>query len=182
MCGMTTSNFSDIPKKSIIMSYFIKFVPVELAGLTAVFVTLIMIVLYCTLSSKLQHQRARFVIKKLAVSVLVVFIFIMAYNFADIIILWLTRGSGYSYYMTALCVALFTTTFWKVVLMLGYLLTFHFPNICNQLKKRGKKDLRDNLQHYKETYYYGTFRQSSGNTSPSSTYFSFSYTGEFTTM
>lgn len=76
MCALTAPNHSDIPRSSDIMSELAIHMPPALAGLTIILSVIGMIILYCSLSSKLQsHRLARNVIKKLFTSLVVVIIF-----------------------------------------------------------------------------------------------------------
>ena len=181
MCGFRPSNHSDVDNGSFqIFFYFLTFAPPELAGLIAIFAALGMIVLYCTLSSKLQrHQQARLVIKKLTISVLVVVALVVAYNISEV--LWIMRPKGYHHYMLTVCIGLLTTNLEKMILLIGYLLTFHFSNICTPLKKLIKRKRRD-LRYNPSKQGYGTIGEPDRSTSPSNTYFNVSYTGQFTTV
>lgn len=175
MCGLTASNYSDIPKSSVVVSYFVTTMPQALAGLIAILSAIGMIILYCSLSSKLQsHRLARNVIKKMCVSLVVVITFLVATYITTI--LWRTRKSGYQNYMATLSLSLFTINIGKAVLLIGYLLTFHFSNICNPLKRLAKKnEVHNNDLRSK----YGSFKESNESRMPSETRFTIRLTGEF---
>ena len=179
MCGMIRSNSSEINNSSMISSYFIMYTPPELAGLVAILAALGMIVVYCTLSADLQgHQHARRLIKNLIVSLLVVFTLTVAFNV--MVVVWnIKEEDEYQAYIVAFTMTLVIRNFEKMVLLIGYLLMFHFSKVCNPLKKLIKRSKNPAPHNQKQNREYGTFTESSRVSPYSYTHFSVPYTGEF---
>ena len=169
LCQIKLVNDSHSPTSiDNILVYFYGYAPVELA-LIAMFGTF---VLYCTLSSKIQHhQHAKRVIRNLTISYLVVILFTVAHTIVEVI--------SNKVELATLSISLFLTNLEKIALLIGYLLLFHFSKVCGPLKKfvRRNKEPSCHTQHNNNKY--GTFRETKV---PSSTYFSIGYTGAFTTI
>ena len=182
-CGFKRNSSELITNGSIFITiYFVMYTPAELVGLVAILTALGMMVSYYSLSSKLQHyQQARHVIRKLIASLVVVIICIVAFNIFEV--LWITiRTEKHHDYMTMLSFTLLTKSLQKTVLLIGYLLMFHFSNVCDPLKKYIKKKKREHIHNLYDKRVYGTIKESHGSTYPSSTYFNVSHTGQFTTV
>ena len=87
------------------------------------------------------------------------------------------------YRLVMFCLALSIQILGQFTIITVYLLFFHFAMFYDTLKKFIWRKQRNN--HTSESLAngeYGTFKESSRCTVPSSTYFNIEYTGEFTTV
>ena len=172
MCASIASNFTE--------SYviYILTAPSYIAGGIAVVVALGMTVVYCTLSAKL--QQARIAIRNLIIFVCTVIIYSLAFRIQDEIlsIISINYCRRFGIYIATILLS----SAMVVTLFIGYLLTFQFPKFCDPLKNLVKKKIRNHRHNLNYNYNneYGTFRKSSRETAPSTTYFNISYTGDFT--
>ena len=142
--------------------------PILVTGLFIVLLFIGMAILHCIMSAKLKHA-------KQAIGNLVIFSFFLIAFFAVFIFLaQILKLSGISGYPSLILYGLYVilATLGKFIIVIGYLIAFH----CTKRKKRAKAKLK-----WKVTAEYGTFKESTRQTAPSSTYFTIPYTGQFET-
>ena len=174
-CHLNSSN--NLPTGVEIIKDIILYTPTELGELIAIVVAIGLAVQCCALR---QQRVARQLITKLILSLLMVTFFSVADNVMTI--LWfLVKVKGHHITMARLYISLLIGSTMKIVLLIGYLLGFHFSHICNPLKKRCRGKKRQAKQADFNCNEYGTFRKSSRVSAPSNTYFNVSHTGEFNT-
>ncbi len=156
--------------------FFYVYASTELTGVFAIFTALGMTIVYCTLSSRLQH--ARHLIRKLIAFLLAMIAYIMITNLTAVMRITIQPG----YQLAIFFVSVYS--FGKFFLIVGYLVAFHFSRIHKALKKLAarKRKKCSNQQADRNIAEYGTFKESSRNTVPSSTFFNIPHTGEFTSV
>ena len=173
-CVMKSS--LDLPKYSEVMEDIIAYSPQNLAAAIAIVVALCLMMQYHMLR---QHRVARQVIKKLILSLLIVVFFSIADN-AMLALAYYLKVDGFHFNMARTCASLMITGAIKTVLLLGYLLGFHFSITLNPFKKlrRGRNHKAAGENEY-DCNEYGTFRKSSRDSAPSHTTFNPSHTADF---
>ena len=167
---------TNLPKYSEAMVDIIVFSPQNLAAAIAIVVALCLMMQYHKLQ---QHRVARQVIKKLILSLLIVVFFSVADNVMTVLSYYL-EVDGFHFNMARTCASLMITGAIKTVLLLGYLLGFHFSITLNPFKKlcRGRNHKAAGQNEY-DCNEYGTFRKSSRDSAPSHTTFNPSHTADF---
>ena len=112
-----------------------------------------------------QQRVARQLITKLILSLLMVTFFSVADNVMTI--LWfLVKVKGHHITMARLYTSLLIGSTMKIVLLIGYLLGFHFSHICNPLKKRCRGKKRQAKQADFNCNEYGTSESPAGSLLP----------------
>ena len=175
-CHLNSSN--NLPTGVKIIKDIILYTPTVLGGLIAIVVAIGLVVQCCALR---QQRVARQLITKLILSLLMVTFFSVADNVMTI--LWfLVKVKGHHITMARLYISLLIGSTMKIVLLIGYLLGFHFSHICNPLKKdvEERSDRRNRLILTAMNTELSELK-SSRVSAPSNTYFNVSHTGEFNT-
>lgn len=174
ICAIIPSNSTNETAIDIFVIVFYGYAPREILVLFSGVSALGMTFVYCKLSNEMKH--ARNVIKKLVILMLVLFIYFLLLNLQLI-----GRNSDFNLSLRMFFV------FWHFVvkfsLLFGYLVLFHCSNINDQIKKLSKRKKADEHQidDKEKEKEYGTFKESSRKSAPSSTYFSIPFTGGFPT-
>ena len=173
MCALTVSNHSHHHNKIINR---ISDIPSDSVGLVAV-LALALIVFHCILSPRLKHHKhARRVLRNLIVAYLV----IIAFTVIDIVSGEILGKVTAVYFLAALCMQLLFKNLKKVALLVGYLLLFHFSEVCAPLRRLAKRRRKESC--HAQNSKYRTFTEPHRTATPSSTYFDILYTGEFTSV
>lgn len=160
-----------LPEEFEMMKGIIVYAPQNLAALVAIVVALCLTMQYHKLR---QHKVARRILKKLILSLLIVFFFSIADNVMTLLGHFL-KVCEFHYDMVRVCASLMITGAIKIVLLLGYLLGFHFSSkLC---RGRGKHKVA--RQDDCDCNEYGTFRKSTRASAPSYTFFDPSHTADF---
>ena len=116
-CGLKPSNF-----------YTFNYTNIQLTGLLAILLFLIMAIKYCTLSARLQY--AKRAIKNILIFVVGVIGYVVVYDLMNVILKFAKGGYQLS---------IFSVTF---AVLIGYILAFHFSKLCEPSFSKQK------LQHH----------------------------------
>ncbi len=183
ICAIIPSNSSSEYNKTAVdvtVEIFYNHAPREIFALSSGVSAVGMISVYCKLSTEMKHARS--VIKKLAISMLVLFLYFLLLHLQ---IIGSNKGD------VNLILRIFFV-FWhlivKFLILFGYLVLFHCSNLHDQIRKLSRRRKEDEVleddeeEKKKKSKEYGTFQESNRNTAPSTTYFNVSYTGDFTTV
>ena len=165
------------PKTSAYYDFFV-YTPVEITGVFAIISIIGVAVVYCTLSKSMEN--ARQAIK----NIIIVLLTLLAYKIVFTVMKVVPRVLKAENSLTQLAVTRCFHTIGKFVLIVGYLLAFHFSKFCEPIRKLVKmsSDVKRREINYLKGRHkeYKTFRDSSRESAPSSTFFSIPYTGQFT--
>ena len=166
------SNCTDIGiKDKLIYAYSFY----EGVGLMAVFIAIAIVIVYGTLSIFLTD--ARRLLKQILILVLAVILYIIILNTMLVVDILVDTSYSLNIFFAI------SATLTDLIFLFGYLLAFYSSVFRRKLAVREKRQHRhyfaEDDDHGKE---YGTFRDSSRQTLPSSTYFEVPYTGEFTSV
>lgn len=175
-CGLKPSNFSDRSEKDDAVISIFNFTNIELTGLVAILVALVMGIVYCTLSVRLQHAKRAF--KNILLFLIGVVGYVVVFDLLTVTLKF-TKG-GYQ-------ISIFSVSFavlGKFVLLIGYILTFHFSKLCDPMKKllKAKVEVSLLLHQEKLTQNYGSVKETKSSETTRSTFFEPPYTGQFTTI
>lgn len=167
------------PKVSVYYDIFAYIFIRVLAGVFAVVSTIGVAIVYCSMSRSLQN--ARRVVKKLLIILVMLIVYTLVLNSVQIVLKKSLEAEGS---LTELVIDRCFQTIGKFVLIIGYLLVFHFSNFCEPIKKLVKKktERRRIEDHHQERENQQTFRDSSRESAPSFTFFNNPYTGQFTSI
>ena len=175
ICGLKPSNRSAVTRQDDITISIFNYSNIELAGLAALIATLIVAIVYFTLSVKIQH--AKKAMKNIFFFLLGIFVYVMAYNVLLVTLKSVKRGLPVS--ILSVCIAVAG----KFILMFGYILAFHFSKLCDPIKK-----LTVNKKHVaiqEQPRRYGSHEKTEpllADQPTRSTYFDVPYTGGFTSI
>lgn len=126
-CGLKPSNFSDRARKDDIIISVFNYTNIELTGLIAILVALVMAIKFCTLSTRLQH--AKHAIKNILIFLVGVIGYVVVYDLLNVTLKFVKDGYQLSIFSVVFAV------FGKFVLLIGYILAFHFSKLCDPIKK-----------------------------------------------
>lgn len=164
------------------MHNFFDFAPLVLIGLVSVLVTLGLTLLYCSLSTEMkQLSHVKRVMKYLTASLLVIFIYITTFSITEAISALTPEKQTKATEYVIFFIFFLAVYLEKNVIIVGYLLAFHFTKVWDTLKTFCSKKKKEKLAQ-KSASEYGTFKESDRISQPSETCYSVQYTNEFTTV
>ncbi len=154
---------------------FFAYTLAELTGIVAVVSCIGVGIIYCTMPRHMQN--ARRAVKKLVIVLLTLVVYKIVLTIMKVIPIIL----GVENSLAELAVINVFHTVVVSLVVLGYLLAFHFSKFCDPIMNLTKVKNEGNQQRHKNMEY-RTFKYSSRESAPSSTFFSVPYTGQFTTV
>lgn len=160
---------------------FLVYTLAELAGIVAVTSSIGIAIVYCMLP-KTMHN-ARRAVKNLLIVLLVLVVYKILLTLIKVISIALKIENSLVDVALSHC---FRTLVVSAVVII-YLFAFHFSQFCEPVMKLTKMEARKNemnQRHYGQyrKIDYKTFKDSSRESAPSSTYFNVPYTGQFTNI
>ncbi len=178
ICAIIPSNEYNKTATDVAVKLFYNYAPREILAFSSGISALGMTLVYCKLSAEMKHARS--MIKKLAISMLVLFIYFLLLHLQII-----GRNGG----NTSRIFFVFWHLIAKFLVLLGYLVLFHCSNMHDQIRKLSRRKKEDKVlvpeedREKKKIVEYGTFQESSRMTLPSSTRsITLPFTGGFTTI
>ena len=144
----------------------------EVVGFIALCIALGMIMIYCTLFTRL--KRAKYMVKHLVLLISAVVVNLLILNM--MVAISYLKNSGFGLRIIFVILA----TLDDFVFLSGYLLTFYSFKIYTAVRKLFKRKAKKHANDQRGEY--GTFRESNRTTVPSNTYYDIQYTGQFTNI